>query len=178
MATRQAHFFGMYGMGGHTTDPGEDWFTQRVKAEIPEIDIHNSPYRDTDAGYIAGEIGKLPEDAVVFVQGTSLGANDCPVVSSYTSKTIHGMFGFQASMFGVHQPIGPNVLFAHLFYSYNPIPLPLLGAYQWRLTPGNSVTSLYLSPKHLPHPGDYDVPSQNVFLANIKSIIARPGDGK
>ncbi len=167
-----AHFFGMYGMGGHTTDPGEDWFTARVKAEIPDIDIHHSPYRDQDAGYIAAEIDKLPPEDIVFVQGTSLGANDCPVVGNYTKHKIDGMFGFQASMFGVHQPVTSNVLFAHLFFSFNPIPFPLLGAYQWRRAVGNTVTGLHVTPKHLPHPGDYDVPSQNIFLAEIKRIIA------
>jgi hypothetical protein len=171
----QAHFFGMYGMGGHTTDPGEDWFTGRVKAEIPEVDIHGSPYRDYDAGTIAGLISQLPDGDIVFVQGTSLGANDCPVVGSYTQHKIHGMFGFQASMWGEHQPVTSNVSFAHLFYSYNPIPLPLLGAYQWTRAVGNTVTNLYLTPKHLPHPGDYDVPSQNIFLAEIKRILAKPG---
>ncbi len=166
------HFFGGYGMGGHVTDPGEDWFTNRVKAEIPEIDIHNSPYRDRDAGYVAGEIDKLPPNDIVFIQGTSLWANDCPVVGSYTKHIVHGMFGFQASLYGAKQPITENVLFAHLFYSYNPIPFPGLGAYKWRLKAGNTVTGLHVTPKHLIHPGDYDVPSQNTFLAEIKRIIA------
>jgi hypothetical protein len=170
-----AHFFGMYGMGGHGLDPGEDWFTQRVKAEIPDINIHASPYRDYLVDDIAEEISNLPPEDTVIVQGTSLGANDCPVVSSRTHHTIHGMFGFQASMWGEHQPIGPNVLFAHLFYSFNPIPLPLMGAYQWRKVAGNTVTNLYLTPKHLVHPGDYDVPSQNIFLAEMRRIIANPG---
>ncbi len=166
------HFFGGYGMGGHTTDPGEDWFTARVKAEIPDINIHESPYRDFEVDRVVTEIDKLPPDDIVFVQGTSLWANNAPLVGRYTKHIINGMFGFQASMFGVHQPITPNVLFAHLFYSYNPIPFPLLGAYQWRRAVGNTVTGLHVTPKHLPHPGDYDVPSQNIFLAEIKRIIA------
>ena len=169
------HFFGMYGMGGHTTDPGEDWFTRRVKAEIPVINIHDSPYRDYDAGHIAALIDALPPEDAVFVQGTSLGSNDCPVVGSYTKHKIDGLFGFQASLYGAHVPIPSNVLFAALFYSYNPIPFPGLGAYQWRLAVGNTVTGLHLMPKHLPHPGDYDVPSQNVFLREMKTIIAKAG---
>ncbi len=170
------HFFGMYGMGGHTTDPGEDWFTHRVKAEMPEVDIHNSPYHDYDAGYIAAAIDKLPEEDGVFVQGTSLGANDCPVVGSYTKHIIHGMFGFQASLYGAKVAVTPNVLLAHLFYSYNPIPFPGLGDYQWRPGAEFDHYRLHLTPRHLPHPGDYDVPSQNVFLAEMKRIIAKPGN--
>ena len=166
------HFYGMYGMGGHSTDPGEEWFTHRVKAEIPEINIHDSPYRDYDTGHIAVLIDQLPPEDGVFVQGTSLGANDAPIVCSYTKHRIDGCFGFQASMFGAHSSLTDNVLFAHLFYSFNPIPLPLLGAYQWKLQAGNTVTHLHLTPKHLPHPGDYDVPSQNTFLVEMKRIIA------
>lgn len=168
------HFFGMYGMGGHTTDPGEDWFTRRVKSEIPEINIHDSPYRDYDTGHIAQLIDALPPEDGVFVEGTSLGANDAPIVCNYTKHIIDGCFGFQASMFGVHSSLSENVRFAALFYSYNPLPLPLLGAYCWK--PGTmNPASLHLIPKHLPHPGDYDVPSQNQFLAMMKRIIANPG---
>ncbi len=174
--TNPAHFFSMYGMGGHNTDPGEEWFTSRVKAEIPEINVHGSPYSDEDVNLIASEIEKLPDTDTVLVCGTSLGANNAPVVGARTKHTIHGMFGFQASEWGYHSRVTSNVLYAHLFYSFNPIPLPLLGAYQWRRAVGNTVTNLHLTPKHLPHPGDYDVPSQNVFLAEIKRIVTKPGD--
>jgi hypothetical protein len=170
----KVHFFGMYGMGGHTTDPGEDWFTARVKAMLPDVDIHDSPYRDYDAGHIAALIDQLPEDAVVFVQGTSLGANDAPIVGGYTKRTIHGMFGFQASEYGVHSSLTPNVLFAALFYSYNPIPFPGLGAYCWKRGPGFDYRRLHLIPKHIPHPGDYDKPSQDYYLTLMRRIIAKP----
>lgn len=172
--TRPIHFFGMYGMWGPLTDPGEGGFCARVGTELGPIDMHGSPRRDYDAGHIAFEIEQLPDDAIIFVQGTSLGANNTPVVGSYTKRKIHGAFGFQASMFGAKVPLTANVLFAHLFYSENPVNFGL-GAYQWQ--PGTmNPASLHLTRKDLLHPGDYDKPSQDVFLNEMRRIIANPGD--
>jgi hypothetical protein len=35
--------------------------------------------------------------------------------------------------------------------------------------------SYHRTPHHIPHPGDYDVGDQNMFIAEIKRIIANPG---
>jgi hypothetical protein len=164
----------MYGMGGHTTDPGEDYFTARVKQSIPGINAHDSPYQDQQAGQIAAIIDKLPAVDLVFVQGTSLGSNNTPIACGYTKHAIDGAFGFQASLYGAHSSLTSNVRFAHLIFSYNPIPFPGLGAYLWRVGTMNPA-SYHRTPHHIPHPGDYDVGDQNMFIAEIKRIIANPG---
>ncbi len=169
--TKQVHFFGIYGMGGHLTDPGEDYFTARVKAEIPHIHTHASPYGDQQTGEIAAFIDTLAPEDIIFVQGTSLGANDAPVAASYTKHRIDGVFGFQASLYGYHSSLTANVQFAHLIYSYNPIPWPGLGAYLWRVGTMHP-PSYHATPHHIPHPGDYDIGDQNKFIGEMKRIIA------
>lgn len=169
--TRQWHGFSMYGMGGPMTDPGETGFSQRVAHELG-VNIHGSPYRDSEAANIAVMIDKLPsKDNGVFVWGTSLGANNTPVVCSYVKRDIDGAFGFQASIYGAKgYPLNKNVKFAHLIYSYNPIPLPGLGAYLWPLGT-MAAASYHKTPHHIPHPGDYDMHDQNMFLAEMQRII-------
>lgn len=164
------HFFSMYGMGGPMTDPGEYGFTQRAWHEVG-VNIHSSPYLDTQAGEIAAFIDKLPPADGVFVCGTSLGACNVPVVCSYTKHKIDGAFGFQASIYGAKgYPLNANVKFAHLIYSYNPIPLPGLGSYIWPL--GTMSAASYHRTRHdIPHPGDYDLHDQNMFLAEMKRIM-------
>lgn len=181
--TRPVFGFGMLGMWGVNFDPGEITFSERVRDECG-VDIGASPYRDYECAAIATDIRKLPVDAIVLVWGTSLGANDCTVVGEYTQsayaayvpRRIHGMFGFQASLYGAKVRLTPNVLFAHLIYSYNPIPFPGLGAYKWEPGEGFDQARLHLTPHHIPHPGDYDRHDQDMFLAEIKRIIANPGD--
>lgn len=165
------HFFGMYGMGGHTTDPGEDYFTAHIKQHLPDVDTHDSPYGDRQAGVIAALIDKLPAKDGVFVQGTSLGCNNTPITCGYTKHIIDGAFGFQASLFGAHSSLTVNVKFAHLIYSYNPIPFPGLGAYLWKVGTMNP-PSYHRTPHHIPHPGDYDVGDQDMFINEMRRIIA------
>lgn len=162
--------FGMLGMGGVFTDPNEVAFSDRVRDELG-VDIGASPYRDYEAGAIAHQIDQLPEDAVVLVWGTSLGANDCTVVASYTHHRVNGIWGFQASLYSAKVKVPPNVLFAHLIYSFNPIPIPGLGAYKWEPGPGFNAASLHLTPHHIPHPGDYDRHDQDMFLAEMRRVI-------
>jgi hypothetical protein len=159
----------MYGMGGPMTDPGEFGFTQRVA--LLGINIHGSPYRDYEAGQIAVLIDKLPAKDGVFVWGTSLGANNTPVVCSYVKRIIDGAFGFQASIYGAKgYALNANVKFAHLIWSLSAIPLPGLGAYVWPL--GNMNAASYHKTRHdIPHPGDYDQHDQNTFLAEMKRIM-------
>lgn len=173
--TRPAHLFWMYGMWGPITDPGSRVFTARVKQEIPEIDIHESPYRDYDVNTIVAEIMNLSPDAIILGGGTSLGSNNAPIVGQLATRTIHGLFGFQASWWGAHSLVTSNVLFAHLFYSLNPVNGGL-GAYIWPKEEGNKRTNLYTDERDLVHPGDSDPASQDTFIAEMKRIIARPGD--
>ena len=167
------HGFGMYGMFGPETDPGEAGFSQRVWQELG-VNIHGSPYRDYQAGEIAALIDKLPPEDGTFVWGTSLGACNVPVVCSYTKHVINGAFGFQASIYGAKgYPLNDNIKFAHLIYSYNPIPFPGLGAYIWPL--GTMEAASYHRTRHdLPHPGDYDLNDQNTYLAEMKRIMENP----
>lgn len=161
----------MYGMGGRFTNPGSGVFTYRAAHELG-VNVHFSPYRDYEAADIAVVIDSIPETDGVFVAGTSLGANNVPVVCNYAKRRIDGAFGFQASIYGARgYPLNRNVAFAHLIYSYNPIPFPGLGAYKWPLGTMNPA-SYHKTPHHIPHPGDYDVGDQNMFLGEMKRIMA------
>lgn len=165
------HLFDMYGMGGSVTNPGSGVFTYRAAHEL-HINVHGSPYRDYQAAGIAVLIDKIPETEGVFVAGTSLGANNVPVVCSYVKRRIDGAFGFQASIYGARgYKLNANVKFAHLIYSYNPIPFPGLGAYKWPLGTMHAA-SYHLTAHHIPHPGDYDQGDQDMFLNEMKRIMA------
>jgi len=178
MTTRPVHFFFLYGMWGPLTDPGARVFTDRVHEEFPDINVHQSPYRDFDVPTVVAEIKALSTDPkpIVFVAGTSLGCNNAPVVGQYLDgvATIHGMFGFQASYWGAHSVVTKNVLFAHEFYSLNPVNMQL-GAYRWPAAADNKNTVL-TDERDLVHPGDTDLHSQDVFLTEMKRIMMNPGD--
>ncbi len=169
--TKPVHFFGGYGQGGAFTDPGESYFVARLKQELPHINYHGSPYQYYQVNDIAAEIDTLPDEDIVFVQGTSLFANNTPEVCRRTKHRIDGAFGFQASLYGYHSSLTSNVKFAHLIYSYNPIPWPGLGAYLWQVGSMHP-PSYHATPHHIPHPGDYDLNDQAMFIREIKRIIA------
>lgn len=165
--------FGMYGQWGPVTDSGEREFTGKVAAL--GVDVGASPYRDYEVNTIVGLINALPADATILVWGSSLGANNSPLVAAYVQhRTIHGIWGFQASEYGAKVPITANVLFAHEVY--NPAwPGTLgLGHYQWTVVPGNHRTNLYLSARYDMHPGTTER-SQAMFLGEMERVIAKPG---
>jgi hypothetical protein len=181
-----AHGFFIQGMWGPITDPGAVTMTQRMAAELPGINMHESPYRDYDVNTIVAEILALPADDLAIVAGTSLGANNAPVVAAYVylqnqRRKIAGIWGFQASVWGAqagqesyYPGITANVQFAHLIFSDAPENVGL-GAYKWIAAPGNTVTNggqgPLLTEKDLAHPGDYDTASQDMFLAEMKRVI-------
>jgi hypothetical protein len=179
----KAYAFWMYGMWGPVTDPGSRTMSERI-AELPGVDIGASPYRDYDVNTIVAAILALPLSVPVIVGGTSLGCNNTPVVAAYVyaqnpKRIIQGIWGFQASEYGAkagvesyYPGITPNVLFAHLVSSDNPIPFPGLGSYRWKNAPGNNVTSLHLDTVDDPHPGDTNVTEQDKFLAEMQRVIA------
>lgn len=161
--------FGLYGMYGPVTDPGEKEFTEKVKAL--GVDVLGSPYRDYEVNTVVEQIKQLPTDVKIILWGSSLGANNCPVIASLINyRTIDGMWGFQASEYGAKVPITSNVLFAHEVY--NPIyPETFgLGHYQWEKRPGNHTTNLYLTPRRDIHPGETEA-AQEMFLGEIKRVI-------
>jgi len=165
----------MYGMYGPVTDPGERVFTELLRKEIPGIDLGRSPYRDYEVQEIGADLLHGPKNAIRFIVGSSLGANNCPVVATYAPVIIHGIFGFQASSYGAKQPIGSHVLFAHEFY--NPLwPMTFgLGTQKWTKAATNTRTSLILTSEYAMHPGETPK-ATTTFLAEIKRIIAKPGD--
>jgi len=175
--TRPVHLLWMYGMYGPITDPGSREFVNRVVGDIPNIDVHKSPYRDYDVNQIVDIVKGLSSDSVIFVGGTSLGSNNAPIVAEYAKRNIHGVFGFQASYWGAHSELTKNVLFAHLFYSLNPLNGGL-GSYIWKPVQGFDVARFHHDERDLIHPGDGDIRSQNAFLDEMKRIIANPGDGQ
>ncbi len=165
---------GLYGQWGPITDPGEREFSAKVASL--GVEIGQSPYHDYEVTQIVSDFNAAPADAVLLLWGSSLGANNCPVVAAYAAhRTIHGMFGFQASDYGAKVPIPPNVLFAHEVY--NPAwPGTLgLGHYRWVLAPNNRRTNLYLSARYDMHPGETEK-AQQMFLNEIRRIIAVPAD--
>lgn len=163
----------MYGQWGPVTDSGEREFTAKVAAL--GVDIGGSPYRDYEVTKIANDFNAAPHDAVLLLWGSSLGANNCPVVAVYTHRAIHGMWGFQASEYGAKVAIPNTVLFAHEVYNPNWAGTLGLGHYQWVLADNNHHTNLYLSARYDMHPGETEQ-SQAMFLAEIERVIAKPGD--
>ncbi len=92
-------------------------------------------------------------------------------MAAAVKRTVHGVWGFQASLYGYHSSLSANVKFSHLIYSYNPIPFPGLGAYMWQV--GTMIPlSYHRTRKDLPHPGDSDSDSQDMFLREMKRVIA------
>jgi hypothetical protein len=166
---------GMCGLWGAITDLGETIFTQMVAKEIPGIDIGRSPYRDYEVNQIAMDLNNAPPNAILLLWGSSLGANNCPVVATYAPHVvIHGMWGFQASLYGAQVPIPANVLFAHEVYS-SIVMTGGLGAYEWGRTTDNHVTNLYLSKRYDFHPGETS-PVMAMFIAEMKRVIAAAQD--
>ena len=178
-----AHGFGMYGMWGQAFDPGQNVFSGRVRKEL-DVNIGASPYNSDDVVKIATAILALPPEVPALVWGTSLGANNAPLVAAYVfaknpKRLIHGIWGFQASIYGVkagdapyYHGITPNVLFAHLTWSRTVFPVPGIGAYRWAPAPNNNTTKLHLDEVDDPHPGDGNAAVQNKYLNEMKDVIA------
>lgn len=164
---------GLYGMWGAVTDPGEREFTAKVQSL--GVDVGASPYNDRQVEQIVADFTAAPADAIRLLWGSSLGANNCPVVAVYAPAiVIHGMWGFQASDGGAKVPIPGNCLYAHEVY--NPIWIQTmgLGAYAWVKAVGNTKTSLWDEPRYDFHPGETEQ-VQTEFLAEMARIIANPG---
>jgi hypothetical protein len=166
----------MYGMWGPLTDPGEDVFSQEV-AKLG-VDIGRSPYRDYKVNEIATDFNSSPPGAIRLVWGSSLGCNNCPIVAAYAPHVvIHGMWGFQASLYGAQVPIPANCLFAHEVYNPNLAMTGGLGAYEWTKAPDNHVTNLYLSKRYDFHPGE-TTQVMEMFLAEMKRVIDAAQSGR
>jgi hypothetical protein len=171
------------GMWGPITDPGIFQFTKRIAAEISGINVDGSPVRDYAVNDVVARIIARPAGSINLLVGTSLGCNNLPVIAAYVHMqnpkiTIHGMWGFQASMYGAKAQDGtdyvgipPNVLFAHLTRSDTIIPVPGIGAYSWIKAPGNVTTGLVIDTVDDVHPGDGNVVVQDSYLAEMRRVI-------
>lgn len=168
-----AHLFGGLGMMpfGIQTDPGLPNFMQRARAMIPGLVLHG-PVRDYQTGELAAQRDALPEGDLAFYVGTSLSANDAFIIAGYSKKLWDGVFMFQASDWGPKSIAPSNVKFAHLVYSYLPIPVPLIGAYIPEPGPLVVGKNYIQTNVNLPHPGDYDLGSQRLFIEDMQRIIA------
>lgn len=165
----------MYGLGGAALDPagGEAVLVQKIKAL--GIDTAGSPYQYSDTSLIAGILlAAHAKGLKVGVGGDSLGANNAPYVaqSVRTHMGVDYLFGFQPSEYGMHQPVTKNVIEAFCTYNPNWLETFGLGAYAWQLETGNTRTRLTVVTNNDAHPGDDDVVSQNIILADIKRIFA------
>lgn len=185
----RVHLFGGLGMRpfGIQTDPGLPNFMERAKAMLPGLVLHG-PYRDYDTGQVPVEADKLPAGDIVFYVGTSLSANDGFIVTGRAKRKFNGVFLFQASDYGPGSSAPDNVQFAHLIYSYLPVPLPGLGMYipgagSMRVVQKAGYDASYpVAPRtyvqsniNLPHPGDYDLASQKMFISDMQSIVKAGG---
>lgn len=161
--------FGLYGMGGYLTDPIEYSFSKRV--ESLGVNISNSPYRDYEYTTISSIINSLPQNVKIILWGSSLGANNLPYICSLVkNRIIDGIWGFQASLYGMRYPIPQNVQFAHEVYNSSVLETGGLGAYKWVKANNNKTTNLYLSDRHDMHPGETEA-SQEMFLAEMRRVI-------
>jgi len=169
----------MSGMWGPVTDRGSYSFTEEIRRAVPGADLGQSPYRDFQVQEVADNLIRAPKDAIRLLVGTSLGACNCPVAATYAREVkIHGMFGFQASRNGADWGILSNVLFAHEFYApgwFGTFITAGLGTLAWHKAAGNNRTTLVLSKEYAIHPGETPK-ARGAFLAEIKRIVAVPGD--
>jgi hypothetical protein len=159
--------FGLYGLGSAVTDPGAEQFAARVRDEL-NVDIVGSPYRYWQVDEIVGRINCAPSDAKILLWGSSLGANNSPVIASQTSRSVAGMWGFQASQWGAKVGVTANVAFAHFVFN----PFVTLGSYKPQLAEGNGTTDIYWTESWDDHPGDQVVAVQDMFLADMNRRIS------
>lgn len=162
--------FGMFGLGAEFTDPAATTFAHRVRDELG-VDIVGSPYRYYMTDEIVGRINCAPSGTKILLWGTSLGGNNVSVVAAQVNKPIAGAFVFQASQFGAQNTIAPTIEFFHNAFN----PFIMLGSFKPQLGEGNSVTIPMWTERWVPHPGDQDVITQNMFLDQMTRLIRPTG---
>ena len=165
--------FVMYGLGGATFDPagGEATFVKRIAAL--NININASPYQWTDTQVIADAITAAPTDSKIIIGGDSLGACSTPLIAqSFLGKrTIDYIFAFQPSVYGNNVGITSNVKTARCIYNPDFIETMGLGAEEWWLADGNTVTNLLITDNYDLHPGDNDPANQDIILVDIRKVL-------
>lgn len=162
--------FGLFGLGADFTDPAAITFANRVRDEVG-VDIGASPYRYYQTDEIVGRINCAATGTKIFVWGTSLGANNVQVIAAQVNKPIAYACLFQASEFGAKNPIAPTIEMFHCAFN----PFILLGSYKPQLGEGNNVTDAMWTERWVPHPGDQDVRTQDMFLDEMRRIAMPSG---
>lgn len=169
--TPQAVCYDFFGLGGIFTDPNQKAFALRVQKEVP-ASIGPSPYQWNDYDKVAASIKALPANVPVILSGASFGANILPYVAQLVyPRPIRGIWGFQASSWGVRVPIPDNVMFAHLMTNPNAIMTLGMGSYVWEQAATNKKTNLHVTRNYDLHPGDWDKGMQDVFLAEMQRCV-------
>jgi hypothetical protein len=171
--SKKWHLLDLWGMWGPASDPGNTGFVYRAANEL-DLNIHGSPYRDYQVNDAVDVVATIPATDGIFTSGTSLGGNNNPLIALYArlrgiTRLFDGLFTFQASWWGYHSQIPSNVKFAHLLYSTNPLNMRL-GEYIYSVEDA-SKTNFYKEDTLLLHPGDANIPSQDKFLRNMKTIM-------
>lgn len=157
--------FCMSGLGDERTDDSAYVFADRVRASM-DITVEG-PVRYWQTDYLVQLINWVPLATKVFLWGTSLGGNNTTVVASQVRRPLD-VWVFQASQFGAKTEITANVEFFHAVFN----PHIWLGSYKHQLAGGNDVTVPLWTERWAPHPGDQDVPSQDMFLDDMRRRAA------
>jgi hypothetical protein len=153
--------FCMSGWGDEHTDPAADEFADRVRAALG-ITVEG-PCRYWQTDYLVRLINCVPLETKVYLWGSSLGGNNTTVVAQQVTRTINGVWVFQASQFGAKNEIPSNVEFFHCVFN----PFLALGSFKAQLASGNSTTLPLWTERWAPHPGDQDKASQDMFLDDM-----------
>lgn len=172
MVSKLNRIFVSYGLGGVVFDPpnGERLLISRLKAI--GASTQRSPYQWSDVQTIVDAILAAPKDAIICVGGDSLGANEAPAIAQALrgKRTIHYLFGFQRSQYGVQVDVPDNVLVADSIFDPNWFDTFGLGDDPWRLAAGNKRTNLRNIAIRAMHPDDYGE-AQDLVFDRIKSLI-------
>ncbi len=186
----KTHLFLMYGQGGGAVDAvlsGDGLgYIQKLADAMPDVVAHDpllvydrsivQSAFTWDAGQaIYDEAQKIPVTDRLIIGGVSLGANVAPYVASVLRRPVELIFGIQPSMYGPKNLVSSNIRRAVCIY--NPIWFMTggLGAYYWRVMPGNSQTEMLYQYSYWPHPGDNNSGVRNRVLQEIKAVATTKG---
>lgn len=170
------HCFFMYGQGGKVVDQilardGLGILANMVESLGVPVNLYN--WAPGAYEVIAKEIMKLPDEDLVVVGGSSLGANDTPLVcSTVRPRKINFIFGCQPSLYGRKIQVPPNVEKALCMYA----PLWAIwtlgyGSYKWSFISSATQQQWMTSFSH--HPGDNDPRLHSRVLSEVSWLQSK-----
>lgn len=170
----------MYGQGGKGVDvllnggqSGIDRLAKRTRLLHSEIVCDVFEHSQTQA--IFDRIRALPPNVGVVIGGTSLGANNSPVVAASLTRLVDFMFGIQPSVYGAKQKVTANVKRTNVWYQPWGFAIGIgfgFGSYNWERAPGNNVTTMNSMHTYTSHPGSNDENIQLAILDRIRKLLA------